>query len=445
VVGRSGCETLRTSDGQENVLILSEATRQAAGQGDLDTGTKKRALLVHGHLDTYPERDSYKKKFGNSWPASHRPEPSFRIRAWTAAAFAAELRKWLEKQNLSVWQDLVALEGGRDWWSQIEDALKSKALQHFILIITPAALDSPFVRSEIRLARQQGKTVCPVKGPGLGGLASLPRWVGQIYDLDLVEHRTTLTRVLQDQSRQKRVPMMAPEPPPDFVQRSAEFNALKTRPLDAKGDPVAAITTALRGAGGYGKTTLAKALAHDPDVQDAYFDGILWSELGKAPQLVSILNDLIFLLTGDAPKKTEPALMTAIGEALGDRRILLIIDDAQREHDLRYLRGGSNTVRLVTTRIDSVLPDNAVRQRVDAMQASEALELLANGLPLDEVSRRPKLAGACHAPRRVASTVKNRQRFPARTGCQDYAVGGGSDRGRQQAARRQGPRCLRCA
>jgi hypothetical protein len=39
--------------------------------------------------------------------------------------------------------------------------------------------------------------------------------------------------------------------------------------LDAKGDSVA-ITAALRGAGGYGKTTLAKALAHDPDIQDAY-------------------------------------------------------------------------------------------------------------------------------------------------------------------------------
>jgi hypothetical protein len=37
------------------------------------------------------------------------------------------------------------------------------------------------------------------------------------------------------------------------------------------------------GAGGYGKTTLAKALAHDPDIQDAYFDGILWAELGEKP------------------------------------------------------------------------------------------------------------------------------------------------------------------
>ena len=95
--------------------------------------------------------------------------------------------------------------------------------------------------------------------------------------------------------------MMAPEPPADFVQRPSEFNALKKQLLDAKGDAVA-ITAALRGAGGYGKTTLAKALAHDSDIQDAYFDGILWVELGEKPEnLLLIISDLIEILTGTRP------------------------------------------------------------------------------------------------------------------------------------------------
>ena len=84
------------------------------------------------------------------------------------AGLAGELRKRLLAEKLSIWQDIIALEGGRDWWSQIEEALKSKGLQHFILVVTPAALASPVVRREIRLARQEGKTVSPVKGPGLG-------------------------------------------------------------------------------------------------------------------------------------------------------------------------------------------------------------------------------------------------------------------------------------
>ena len=103
------------------------------------------------------------------------------------AAFAADLCEKLRKQDLSVWRDLVALEGGRDWWSQIEEAIRSKALQHFVLVVTPAALASPVVRREIRLARQEGKTVSPVKGPGLDDLGKLPRWFGNIYELDRPE------------------------------------------------------------------------------------------------------------------------------------------------------------------------------------------------------------------------------------------------------------------
>src|SRR5262245_32489210 len=113
------------------------------------------------------------------------------------AAFADGLRRDLEARGFSIWQDLVALEGGRDWGSQIDNALKSKALQDFILVVTPQALESLVVRREIRLARQEGKTVCPVKGPGLKGISELPRRLGQLYDLDWPEQRTTFQRVLE--------------------------------------------------------------------------------------------------------------------------------------------------------------------------------------------------------------------------------------------------------
>jgi len=36
------------------------------------------------------------------------------IAAHWEAAFADALRSWLEKENLSVWQDIVKLEGGRE-------------------------------------------------------------------------------------------------------------------------------------------------------------------------------------------------------------------------------------------------------------------------------------------------------------------------------------------
>jgi hypothetical protein len=304
------------------------------------------------------------------------------------ATFAADLHKKLVERRLSVWQDIASLEGGRDWWSQIEEAIRSKALEHFVLVVTPAALDSAVMRQEIRLARQEGKTVSPIRGPGLGDLNKLPRWLGQLYDLDLPEHRNRLFGVLALPSRQKRVPMMAPEPLADFVKRPVEFDALKQKLLDPKGDALA-ISAALKGAGGYGKTTLAKALAHDADIQDAYFDGVLWTELGERPDnLLGIISDLITRLTGTQPGLvTVNAAASALAEALGDRRILLIIDDAWREQDLKpFLQGGPHVTRLITTRIDNILPAGTKRQLVDAMNDKEALKLLAWELPADQTS-----------------------------------------------------------
>ena len=300
------------------------------------------------------------------------------------AAFARDLRIMLEQEGLSVWQDVVALEGGQDWWSQIENALRSKELQHFVLVVTTAALESGVVKQEIRLARQEGKSVSPVRGPGVVDLNKLPRWLGHVYDLDLPEQKTALIAKLQREAEPRRAPMMAPELPPDFIARPAEFDALKRRLLDPEGASVTGITAALRGAGGYGKTTLAKALARDPDIQDAYFDGILWAELGEKPgQLIAVVSDLVTSLSGERPHlETLNAAAAKLGETLGDRRILMVIDDVWREQDLRpFLQGGRHCVRLVTTRIDSVLPQDAVRQKVDAMQGGEALALLANGLP----------------------------------------------------------------
>jgi hypothetical protein len=126
---------------------------------------------------------------------------------------AAKLRRDLEAQYLAVWQDIVSLSGGRDWWSQIEDALRSKDFQHVVLVVTSGALESAVVRREIRLAKQEGKTVSPVRGPGLD-LATVPRWLGQVYDLDQPEHVVTFLSVLRLPSQQNRVPMMAPEPRP---------------------------------------------------------------------------------------------------------------------------------------------------------------------------------------------------------------------------------------
>jgi len=71
--------------------------------------------------------------------------------------------------------------------------------------------------------------------------------------------------------------------------------------VDEKRDNPIAITTALQGAGGYGKTTLAIALCHDHRVVGAFDDGILWTTLGQNPNVLGELTKLYEALTGEQP------------------------------------------------------------------------------------------------------------------------------------------------
>jgi hypothetical protein len=53
-------------------------------------------------------------------------------------AFATKLRRKLEAKNIPLWQDRTGMEGGRDWWLQIQEALDH--VQFMVLVMTPAAL-----------------------------------------------------------------------------------------------------------------------------------------------------------------------------------------------------------------------------------------------------------------------------------------------------------------
>jgi WD40 repeat protein len=169
--------------------------------------------------------------------------------------------------------------------------------------------------------------------------------------------------------------------PKSYVPRPKAFEAIKHLLLTRQ---AMAITTALRGAGGFGKTTLALALCHDSEIQAAFPDGILWVELGEhPPRPLDILNSVLASL--------EPSLSGAITwdevrdrwrKALDAHRYLLVIDDVWQSAALSpLLEGGPQCIRLITTRNDQVLPDEAVRVWVDAMEPEEAIAVLCRGLP----------------------------------------------------------------
>lgn len=146
-----------------------------------------------------------------------------------------------------------------------------------------------------------------------------------------------------------------------------------------------AVTTALQGAGGFGKTTLAAEACRVPEVRRRFPGGILWVTIGAqtaGADLSEKINDLSEVISGSRPRLSDPEHAGAhLGELLDASDTLLVIDDVWTRTQLRpFLIGGSRCVRLITTRMRIVLPEDTFAMEVDAMEESEAYQLLALGL-----------------------------------------------------------------
>jgi hypothetical protein len=121
-------------------------------------------------------------------------------------------------------------------------------------------------------------------------------------------------------------------------------------------------------------------------VRFAFSDGILRIQIGKERgDVTGLVADLIEKLDPDRRRPGYADVGTAsehLGELLGEARILLVIDDVWREAQLKpFLIGGSNCVRLITTRLPRVLPAGSVAVAIDEMRTAEAAGLLSARLP----------------------------------------------------------------
>ena len=181
-----------------------------------------------------------------------------------------------------------------------------------------------------------------------------------------------------------------------FVGRDQFVNHLR-RQLFA-GQDVALF--ALEGLPGVGKTTLAVAVAHDEAVCQHFRDGVLWVGLGREPNVLNLLNlwglALGISMADLARFATVRERANMIRVAIGNRRMLLVIDDAwQLEAALKFKLGGPHCAYLLTTRLPEVALKfaGAGAKTVQVLNEADALALLAEFVP-QVVGEMPDMARA---------------------------------------------------
>ncbi len=317
------------------------------------------------------------------------------------ADYARALSAELVALGFTLWRDRDDMEGGENWWQQIEDAIRG--VDTMLLLLSETALASKMVSKEWRYARQIGTRVIPVIAATFMPDRA-PRWMSKrdwydfrnrasdpdqqiLWEKLLVQLRTPYQR--------RRVPFMVEDLPPDYVPRNGVLNAAIAQLVNEQREEPRAVTLALKGAGGYGKTTLARAICADERVQVAFDDGILWVTFGeKVENLTAKVDDLLYSVTGERSNaNTLETATAALVEALADRDLLLVLDDVWNAADLKpFVQGGRRCARLITTRDASTLPLDTAKIAVDEMAAPEAFALLRFGLPPGEDAAFARLA-----------------------------------------------------
>jgi DNA-binding SARP family transcriptional activator len=267
--------------------------------------------------------------------------------------------------------------------------------------------------AELRAVHQAVLTdrLDPVLTPGTPAVdpAAAPavdRAASRVVEPSVAIDARAATRVHPTRPRRSVKVNQLPAAPADFTGRTEELRAV-TATLDG----TAAFTAGcvVSGMPGVGKTALALRAAHL--LADEFTDGLLHVDLhgssrplAPAQALRTLLSSLSALppsVDADAAPPLPPvptdgaddvdALARRYRDRLGDRRLLIALDDAADEHQVRPLLPGSRGPRvLITSRHRMEVLEGLSTVELGPLPTAESTELLTRLVGAERLGREPE-------------------------------------------------------
>ena len=212
------------------------------------------------------------------------------------------------------------------------------------------------------------------------------------------ESRETTKPGAQARRAQARVPALVPVTVPDLpkvvLERAGVLQAMvgallgtsHEKGADAASPPSTRSgpkQVAIHGQGGVGKTTMATAVARNPQVRAA-FDRVAWVSVGQTPMIMELQRVLFAQLTGTTMEATATATaalqLDQLREACAGQRWLLVLDDVWDSSHEKLLNciddcDGSGSALLISTRIRGLL-QSSQEISLNLLTPGEAVDLL---------------------------------------------------------------------
>lgn len=183
-----------------------------------------------------------------------------------------------------------------------------------------------------------------------------------------------------------------PPPPPGLIFIGRESSLAHFKPwLQAVAPRDADVNLkVVRGWPGVGKTTLVGVLGRDPEVFQAFPDGVLWTSLERQPEIMNKLAEWARTLGAEDFLRIHSSeeATAKLAAMLGNRRMLLIVDDVWDAADaFPFIRSavGTRCAVLVTTRLTGVAETLALDEKsiyvLPVLTDDSAIKLLRHIIP----------------------------------------------------------------